>query len=60
VIKFLNAEKVYPPEIHTQIVEVYEGAMNEGNVRKRCGLFKDGRTNVHEKEQHGPAGFVHR
>jgi hypothetical protein len=32
-------------EIHRHIVEVYgEGAMNEGNVRKGCRLFKEGRT----------------
>jgi len=28
-----------------------EGAVNEGNVRTFCWLFKDGRINVHDKEQ---------
>ena len=39
-------------QIHRQIVEVYsEGAVNEGNVRKLCWLFKEGRINVHDEEQ---------
>jgi hypothetical protein len=39
-------------EIHRQIVEVYsDDAVNEGNVRKLCWLFKEGRINVHDEEQ---------
>lgn len=38
-------------EIHWQIVEVYsEGAVNKGNVRKLCWLFKEGRINVYDEE----------
>ena len=28
-----------------------ESAMNAGNIRKWCWLFKEGRTNVHDEEQ---------
>jgi len=51
VIQFLNAKYVCPLEIQRQIVEVYgeEGAVNEGNVRKCCWLFKEGRTEVHDE-----------
>jgi hypothetical protein len=36
VIRFLNAKTILPAEIHHRLVEVCEeGAMNEGNVRKR-------------------------
>jgi len=30
-----------------------ESAMNEGNIRKWCWLFKEDRTNVHDEEQSG-------
>ena len=39
-------------EIHCQNVEVYVGGtMNQGNLRRWCWLFKEGRTNVHDEEQ---------
>jgi hypothetical protein len=28
-----------------------DSAVNEGNVRKLCWLFKEGRINVHDEEQ---------
>jgi transposase len=59
VIRFLNAKNVRPAEIHRQIVEVYgEGVMNEGNVRKWCRLFIEGRTNVHDEERSGRPSLV--
>jgi hypothetical protein len=55
----IKAQNVRAAEIHKQIVEVYgEGALNEGNVRKWCRLFKDGRTNVHDEEQSGRPSLV--
>jgi hypothetical protein len=52
VIGFLIVENIQLVEIHCQIVEVYvEGTMNQGNVRKWCRLFKEGRTNMHDEEQ---------
>jgi hypothetical protein len=54
MIRFLKAKNVRPVKIHWQIVEVYgEGAVNEGNVRKWCRVFKEGRTNVHDEERSG-------
>lgn len=54
MIRFLKAKNVRPVKIHWQIVEVYgEGAVNEGNVRKWCRLFKEGRPNVHDEERVG-------
>jgi hypothetical protein len=59
VIGLLNTKNVHLAEIHRQIVEVYgKNAMNEGNVRKWCWLFKEGRTNVHDKEQSGKPSVV--
>jgi hypothetical protein len=56
VIKFLNAKKVRPAEIHKKIFEVYGiGAMNEGIVRKWCRLFKVGTINVPDEERSGRA-----
>jgi len=47
VIWFLNAKNFLPAEIYKQIVEAYgECALNEGNARKWCRLFKEGRNNV--------------
>lgn len=46
VIRFLNYKNVCLAETHWQIVEAYaEGAINKGNVRNWCWLFK-GRTIV--------------
>jgi hypothetical protein len=51
VIRFLKTINVYLAEIQRQVVEVYsEGAVNEGNVRKWCWMFREGRINVHDKE----------
>ena len=45
VIRFLNSRNVRLAEICRQSFEVYGvGAANEGNVRKWCRLFKEGRT----------------
>jgi hypothetical protein len=40
-------QNVRPGQIHKRIVDVcIECAMNAGNVRKRCGLFEEGKTNM--------------
>ncbi|GBL93360.1 hypothetical protein AVEN_219484-1 [Araneus ventricosus] len=50
VIRFLNAKKVKPAEIHRQLVEIYgENVMTDGIVRKWVRQFDDGRTNVHDE-----------
>ena len=44
-IRFLNSRIVRLAEIYRQRFEVYGvGVVNEGNVRKWCRLFKEGRT----------------
>jgi hypothetical protein len=56
VIWFLKAKNFRPAGIHRQITEVYgESAMNEGNVRKWCRLFKGSRMKVHGGERSGRA-----
>jgi len=43
VIQLLYAKSIHPAQIHSQNVELYgEGAMNEGNMRNWCHLFKEG------------------
>lgn len=51
VIKFLNAQRFCPAEIHQQLVKVYgEGVIDDGNERKWCWFINRGRTNVHDGE----------
>ncbi|GBN85665.1 hypothetical protein AVEN_216963-1 [Araneus ventricosus] len=59
VMRFLNAKKVKPAEIHRQLVEIYgENIMTDGKVRKWVGQFNDGRTNVHDEARSGRASVV--
>jgi hypothetical protein len=52
MIRLLKAKNFHLAESHIKIDEVYgEGAMNNGNVRKWLHLFKDGWTNMRNKEQ---------
>jgi hypothetical protein len=44
----LNAQNVHPIEICCQLIAV--GVMDESNVRKWCGIFNEGRTNVHDEQ----------
>jgi hypothetical protein len=38
-------------EIHRELWVVYgQNVMSEGIIREWCGMFEDGRTNIHEKE----------
>jgi len=55
VIRFLNSKNFIHAEIHRKFAEVYgDGAVNEGNVRKWCRLFEEGRTNLLDKERRAP------
>ncbi|GBL92817.1 hypothetical protein AVEN_4527-1 [Araneus ventricosus] len=59
VIRFLNAKKVKPAEIHRQLVEIYgENVMTDGMVRKWVRQFNDGRTNVHDEVRSGRPSVV--
>lgn len=50
--RFLNAQRVFPAEIHRQLMEVYgEGVTNDGKVCKWCRLLNEGRMNVHDGER---------
>ncbi|GBM73510.1 hypothetical protein AVEN_103941-1 [Araneus ventricosus] len=59
VIRFLNAKKIKPAEIHRQLVEIYgEHVMTDGMVRKWVRQFNDGRTNVHDEARSGRPSVV--
>jgi transposase len=59
VIKLLNAKNVGPAEIYGQVCEVYgENAMSDGNVRRWCRMFNEGRTNVHDDDTSGRPSLV--
>ncbi|GBN00424.1 hypothetical protein AVEN_8979-1 [Araneus ventricosus] len=59
VIRFSNAKKVKPAEIHHQLVEIYgENVMTDGMVRKWVRQFNDGRTNVHNEARCGRPSVV--
>ncbi|GBM05177.1 hypothetical protein AVEN_33537-1 [Araneus ventricosus] len=59
VIRFLNAKKVKPAEIHRQLVEIYgENVMTDGMVKKWVRQFNDGSTNVHEEARSGRPSVV--
>ncbi|GBM24044.1 hypothetical protein AVEN_34001-1 [Araneus ventricosus] len=59
VIRFLNAKKVKPAEIHRQLVEIYgENVMTDGMVRKWVRQFNDGHTNVHDEARSGRPSVV--
>ncbi|GBL95563.1 hypothetical protein AVEN_54159-1 [Araneus ventricosus] len=58
-MRFLNAKKVKPAEIHRQLVEIYgENVMTDGMVRKCVRQFNDGRTNVHDEARSGRPSVV--
>ena len=54
VIRFLQAEKFRPSEIHRRLVAGYdERVMNAASVRKWCTMFTNGRTDVHDSQRSG-------
>nr|XP_015920477.2 histone-lysine N-methyltransferase SETMAR-like [Parasteatoda tepidariorum] len=59
VIRFLNAKKVKPCEIHRQISEVYgQAAMSDSMVGKWVRQFNEGRDQVHDEERCGRPSLV--
>jgi len=59
VIRFLQAENVRPSENHRRLVAVYgENFMNAASVRKRCTMFRNGRTDVHDAERSGRPSVI--
>jgi hypothetical protein len=53
VIKFFNAKNVRPAEIYG------ENAMNDEIVRRRCRMFSEGRTNVHDDDRSDRPSLSH-
>lgn len=54
VIRFLNAKKLQPVEIHRQLQEVYgESCISVQHVRKWCREFSNGRTDIHDEQRSG-------
>jgi len=59
VIRFLNARKVLPSDIHHQICQVYgDNAVSDGVVRKWVRMFNEGRENVHDEARSGRPSLV--
>ncbi|KAF7282556.1 hypothetical protein GWI33_002383 [Rhynchophorus ferrugineus] len=54
VIRFLNAKKRKPIEIHRQLEEVYgKDCISVQHVRKWCKEFSEGRIDVHHEQRSG-------
>ena len=59
VIRFLQEENIRPSEIHRRLVAVYgEHVMNAASVRKRCTMFRNGRTDIHDAERSGRPSVI--
>jgi hypothetical protein len=50
-IRFLNAKRERPAEIHKQIFAVYGNLMNRPNATKWCREFSEGRSDVHDEQR---------
>ena len=60
VIRFLNAQKLKPIEIHRQLEEVYgKACISVQHVRKWCREFSEGRTDVHNEQRSGRPSVSH-
>jgi transposase len=56
---FLHTKNMSAAEICRELRAVYgQNVMSEGTVRQWCGMFKDGRTNVHDEERSGQPSVV--
>jgi hypothetical protein len=59
VVSFLHAKNMSPAEIHRELCAVYgQNLKSEGTVRQLCGMFKNGRSIVHDEERSGPSSIV--
>jgi hypothetical protein len=57
VIRFFNAKREGPAEIHKQIVVAYGKVMNRQNMTKSCREFSEGRTDVLDVQRSGRPSF---
>ena len=54
VIRFLNAKKVEPVNIHRELCEIYgQNCMSVQQVRFWCREFANGRTDFHDEQRSG-------
>ena len=59
MIRFLQAENFRPSEIHRRLLAVNgEHVTNAASVRKRCTMFTNGRTDVHDAERSGRPSVI--
>jgi transposase len=58
VVRFLNAKRERPAEIHKQTVTVCGDVMNRQNVTKWCREFSEGRTDVHDEQRSGRPSLI--
>lgn len=54
VIRFLNAKRILPTEIHRQLMEVYgKKCISVQHVRKWCREFSEGCIEIHDEDRSG-------
>jgi hypothetical protein len=58
VVRFPNAKRERPVEIHKQLVAVYGNFMNGQNVTKWYLEFSEGRTDVYEQQRNGKSSLI--
>ncbi|KAJ4436753.1 hypothetical protein ANN_16885 [Periplaneta americana] len=59
VIKFFNAQRIAPIEIHRQLCQVYgPKIMSKQMVRRWCRQFSEGRQSVHDEERSGRPSLI--
>jgi hypothetical protein len=46
-------------ELNCELCTVYDqNIMSEGTIRQWCGMFREGRTDVHDEEQSGQTSVM--
>jgi hypothetical protein len=59
VIHFLHTKNMSAAEIHCVLCAVYsQNVMTNGTLRQWCKMFRDGRSNVHNKKPSGRPSVV--
>ena len=59
VLRFMHIQKQSPAEIYRQLCQVYRhDIMSDSMVRRWCGQFTEGQTNVHDIDRSGRASLV--
>ena len=59
VITFLYAHKQFLADVHRQLCHMYgPDIMSDSMIRRLCGHFTEGRTNVHDEDCSGRPSLV--